>query len=509
MTLKRLIRIATGLALACTLPTGPVYAGPLAVENSGFSTEDIQRVRAVTRPAQDFSKAEAHEAMQGGAGTAVGADDLNAFTHFELTLDAAAIERFKLGNALFKKLWVSAPSSTQASDGLGPLFNARSCQTCHLHDGRGHPPEGESPSASFFFRLARTPQTAAEKDEIASYKRLNFPDPVYGAQFQDLAVPGLAGEGTVGVTYESRPVVLAGGETVELRVPHYAVNKLNYGPLDPATTLSPRIAQSLPGMGLLEAIPESEILAHADADDKNGDGISGRANFVREERTGKLMLGRFGWKAQNPTVRDQAASALSGDIGISSPDRPDPYGDCTAAETACRKMPNGVQARLGDTEAPDPILDLLTAYTQSVAVPERRDEGDPQVLAGKAQFYKAGCADCHTPKFVTGRNVTDQQHAFQLIWPYSDLLLHDMGADLADGQQVGEASGREWRTAPLWAIGLTRVVNGREAYLHDGRARTLEEAILWHGGEAKKARDTYASLQRQDRQSLLRFLESL
>jgi CxxC motif-containing protein (DUF1111 family) len=505
---SRTVTFAIFLA-ASALVIGPVFAGPSAEVRRDLSPHDLARVRDVTRPTADFSKAETYEAMQGGAGTAVGADDLKAFTHFELTLDDKDIERFKLGNSLFKKLWVSAPTSTLASDGLGPLFNARSCESCHLREGRGHPPANGETSQSFFFRLARPATTPEEQRQLSDHQILNVPDAVYGGQFQDLAVPGLASEGAVSVSYSEQQVVLAGGDKVNLRVPHYAVKALNYGPLDPSTTLSPRIAQQMPGMGLLESIPDAEILANADPDDKNHDGIAGKANFVREEETGKLMLGRFGWKAQNPTVRDQAAAAFSGDIGISTPARPNPYGDCSKAETACLKMPNGVQKKLGDAEAPDPILELVTFYAENVAVPERRDESDPAVLSGKALFYKSGCTACHTPKFVTSRDINEKQHQFQLIWPYSDLLLHDMGEGLADGQQVGDANGRDWRTPPLWGIGLTKMVNGQEAYLHDGRARSLEEAVLWHGGEAQKSRDLYMNMKREDRQTLLRFLESL
>lgn len=475
----------------------------------GFSPDDRTRIRAVMAPASDFSKPEAHELLAGGAGTFRGAADAKSLTHPDATLDDAANQRFRLGFALFKKMWVQAPSSTHASDGLGPLFNARSCQSCHVRDGRGAPPDTNNGSQSFFFRLARPPETDEERAALGSHAVLNLPDPVYGQQFQDKAVTGLAGEGRMRVTYTTRPVRLADGTVVDLRVPHYSVTALAFGPLDPQTTLSPRISQSLSGMGLLEAIPASEILAHADPDDRDGNGIAGRPNMVRDPASGQLVLGRFGWKAQNPTVRAQVASALSSDIGISSPDAPDPFGDCTAAEGHCRDLPTGVQLRLGNTEAPDPVLPLLTFYTANLAVPARRQVDDPDVLAGKKLFYGAGCADCHVPKYVTGRDVADRHNAFQLIWPYSDLLLHDMGESLADGQQVGDATGRQWRTAPLWGIGLARTVNGREAYLHDGRARTLEEAILWHGGEGENARDAYAGMARSDRNKLVKFLESL
>jgi CxxC motif-containing protein (DUF1111 family) len=510
---RRIARRLDGFAALRLLAGGVAlfYAatGTGLCEDSGFSADDGARVRQVITPANDFSRAEPHEALSGGAGTFHGLPDAKAMSQADPTLDDAGNQRFKLGFSLFKKMWAQAPSSTQASDGLGPLFNARSCQSCHLRDGRGRPPENGMESQSFLMRLARPAVTPAEVAALAAHKTLNLPDPVYGHQLQDKGVTGLAGEGRVTVGYTLRTVSLAGGDAVSLRVPHYAVADLAYGPLNPSTTLSPRIAQGLAGMGLLEAIPASEILAHADPDDRDGDGIRGRANLVRDPSSGDMVLGRFGWKAQNPTVRAQVVSALSSDIGISSPDAPDAYGDCTAAETACRKMPTGVQPRLGDTEAPDPIVGLMTFYTANLAVPARRDVSDPEVLAGKALFYQAGCASCHVPKFVTGRNGTDPQHRFQLIWPYSDLLLHDMGDGLADGQAVGEAGGRDWRTAPLWGIGLTQTVNGYQAYLHDGRARTLEEAILWHGGEGEAARNAYAAMVRTDRQKLLKFLESL
>jgi len=221
------------------------------------------------------------------------------------------------------------------------------------------------------------------------------------------------------------------------------------------------------------------------------------------------VLGRFGWKAQNASVRRQSAEAFAGDIGISSPDVPKSHGDCTAAQTACLAMPDGVQQRLGNTEAPDPVLDLVTFYAENLAVPARRKASFAGTLAGKKVFYETGCTACHNPKFVTRRDARDKALSFQLIWPYSDLLLHDMGEDLADGQQVGVAGGREWRTAPLWGIGLTETVSGHTYFLHDGRARSLTEAILWHGGEAEASRDRFADLEKKERDALLTFLESL
>jgi CxxC motif-containing protein (DUF1111 family) len=263
------------------------------------------------------------------------------------------------------------------------------------------------------------------------------------------------------------------------------------------------------GLGLVEQIPPADILAHADPDDRDGDGVSGKPAIVRDGHSGKLELGRFGWKAQVPSIREQSADALAGDIGISSPEAPRHWGDCTEKEPDCLKMTTGVQKRLGDTEAPSPVMDLITFYAQNLAVPARRDIGDSQVLAGKQAFYRMGCISCHTPKFVTRRDAPNKAQSFQLIWPYSDFLLHDMGSGLADGQQVGDATGMEWRTPPLWGIGLTKTVNGHAFFLHDGRARSLTEAILWHGGEAQKARDRFAAADKAERDALVKFLESL
>ncbi|TCU18260.1 di-heme oxidoredictase family protein [Rhizobium sullae] len=481
----------------------------LPAKRTDLSDADLKRAEAVTRPASDFSKAEPYEAMQAGAATSIDPVTQDSFSHISGNISFEQEQNFNLGNALFKKLWVSAPSSTQASDGLGPLFNARSCMSCHVNDGRGKPPEGGVSATSMFLRLARAAATPEEREAIANANAVNFPDPAYGHQLQDLAVPGLAAEGKMAIRYTPKTVTLAGGETVSLRAPTYEIKDLAYGPLDPATTISPRVAPAMIGLGLIEAIPTADILAHADPDDKNSDGISGKAAIVRDSRIGAATLGRFGWKAQNATVRDQSAAAFLSDIGISTPDRPDAHGDCTQAEMKCQKMPTGVQKRLGNEEAPGPILDLVTFYSANLAVPARRKASFPDTLRGKELFYRSGCISCHVPKFVTRRDAAEKAQSFQLIWPYSDFLLHDMGEGLADGQQVGRASGREWRTPPLWGIGLTRTVSGHSFFLHDGRARNLTEAILWHGGEAEKARDAFSSLPKDDREALIRFLESL
>ncbi len=504
-------RALPAFTLVFCLVTARALAGDLglATTRTDLTPKDLARVESITKSTNDFSKPEQFELMQGGAGTSKKRVNQDAFSRSSANITFEEEGAFKLGNGLFRKLWVSSPSSTQASDGLGPLFNARACQSCHLKDGRGHPPEGNGDATSMFLRLARAAETAEEEKAVADRTVLNFPDPVYGGQLQDLAVPGLAGEGRMAISYAEIPVKLGDGTVISLRKPSYSVDNPSVGPLDPRTTLSPRVTPQMIGLGLIEQIHPADILARADPDDRDGDDISGKASIVRDGRSGELTLGRFGWKASRASIREQSAEAFVGDIGISNPDVPKPFGDCTPAQTACRAMPTGVQERLGDTEAPDPILDLITFYAQHLAVPARRDIENPQVLQGKKVFYDLGCASCHSPKFVTRRDAPNKAQKFQLIWPHSDFLLHDMGEGLADGQQAGDATGTEWRTPPLWGIGLTERVNGHTFFLHDGRARNLTEAILWHGGEAQRARDGFAALPKAGRDALVKFLESL
>ncbi|MBZ9855077.1 c-type cytochrome [Mesorhizobium sp. CA13] len=489
--------------------SGSQQPASFAATRTDLSPKDQARVTAVTRPTKDFSKPEQFELMQGGAGTSRKDVNRDSFSQSSANITFEEEGTFKLGNALFRKNWVSSPSSTQASDGLGPLFNERACQNCHLKDGRGRPPQDAAGTTSMFLRLAREASSEEEKAGLADHRLLNIPDPVYGSQLQDLAVPGLRGEGRMRVDYSEEKVGLGDGTVVSLRKPAYAVDDLAYGPLGPRTTLSPRLTPPMIGLGLIEQIAPADILAHADPNDRDGDGISGRPNIVRDGMSGELTLGRFGWKAQTASIRQQAADAFAGDIGISTPEEPKHWGDCTAAEKDCLAMPNGVQERLGPAEAPAPVMDLVTFYSQNLAVPARRDLGAPDVLAGKRLFYEIGCVSCHAPKFVTRRDAPNKAQAFQLVWPYSDFLLHDMGPGLADGQAVGEATGNEWRTPPLWGIGLTETVNGNNFYLHDGRARSLVEAILWHGGEGQKSRDRFAAADAADRDALVKFLESL
>ena len=481
------------------------------------TADERARVAAVTALTTDFSKAEPFEANGGGATTVRARDNADAFS---LVSANASFERellFTLGNGFFTKMWVSSPSSTLVSDGLGPLFNARSCQSCHIKDGRGHPPENATDNdVSIFLRVSVPVTGTQDMSEIEAYLHSIDPDtqrsaphPVYGGQMQDEGVLGHVAEYDFEVSYEDIEVPLSDGEAASLRAPSYTAGNLGYGPLSDDTMLSPRVTQQMIGLGLLEAIPVADILAQEDPDDANGDGISGRAQFVWSDETDQIMLGRFGHKAGKPTVREQSAAAFAGDIDISTPIFPAPSGDCTSAQTDCIAAPNGTSGTDEGFEIDTEGLDLVTFYARNLAVPARRNVDDPQVLRGKEVFYQSGCTSCHTPKYVTERLVDQPEQSFQLIWPHTDLLLHDMGEGLADHRPEGRANGYEWRTPPLWGIGMTETVSGHTYFLHDGRARSLLEAVLWHGGEAQAARNSVVDLPATDRAALITYLESL
>jgi CxxC motif-containing protein (DUF1111 family) len=483
---------------------------PLLVGTMQTSGEDADAaVESLVRPTTDFSKLEPGEQAPGGGATSRGSTDTaNAFSLSSGNMDFKRELDFKVGNGIFRKSWVSAPSSTDASDGLGPLFNSRACQNCHLKDGRGHPPlssDVPDDSGSMLVRLSVPAATEEEKDRIAAHTVNSIPDPTYGGQLQDFSIQGFAAEGKLKIDYKERPVKLAYGETVSLREPTYSLTDLAYGPASPDIMISPRVAPPMIGLGLLEAVPEEQILANADPDDADQGGISGKPNLVWSRERNEVMLGRFGWKAGVPTIAQQAAEAFAGDIGLATTMMPFPSGDCTEKEKVCLDAPNGNSPKYQDVEVGDELFKLVTFYSQNLAVPARRKADDPEVLKGKGVFYTIGCASCHRPKFVTG-DVPGQPHlSHQLIWPYTDMLLHDMGEGLADSRPEGAASGSEWRTPPLWGVGLTETVSGHTLFLHDGRARNLTEAILWHGGEAQAARDRFAQLSKADRDALLAF----
>ncbi|NSX55976.1 di-heme oxidoredictase family protein [Parasulfitobacter algicola] len=505
-----LVVLATStIATAETPAEGPFWQlGDPHLNKVPRTVEETTRIAAVTAITSDFSAPHQFEDKPGGAATVRAMTNANAFSQpsgnitFEDQLD------FRVGNGLFRKLWVSSPASTLASDGLGPLFNARSCQRCHIKDGRGHPPENSDDNAtSMFLRVSIPGPADAAIAEIKDYIA-TLPDPNYGAQMQEFAVQGHASEYRLDITYDEEIVTLVDGTQVSLRHPTYNAADLGYGPLHPDAMLSPRVAPQMIGLGLLEAIPAADILANADPDDLNDDGISGRPNVVWSVEYDQPMLGRFGLKAGSPTIMEQSAAAFAGDIGISSPLFPAGSGECTAAQTQCQDAIHGDGDDRG-TEIDAEGMELVTFYSRNLAVPARRGADDPEVLRGKEVFYNTGCTSCHTPSFVTHRLEDQPEQSFQLIWPYTDMLLHDMGPALADNRPEARATGQEWRTPPLWGIGLTEQVSGHTYFLHDGRARSLLEAVLWHGGEAQTQRDAVTEMTTTDRDALIRFLESL
>ena len=432
------------------------------------------------------------EALSGGAAT-VQATTRQAFGQPLPHLTADQETRFFVGNSFFNRNWVSAPASTTARDGLGPLFNARSCSACHLHDGRGRPPAAGEDMLSMLVRLSIPGQDS---------QRGVVPEPTYGDQFNGLAVSGVPPEGRALVTYEEMPGAYEDGEPFSLRRPTYTFSDLQYGPMHPNSRLSPRVAPVMIGLGLLEAVPESALLALADPDDADGDGISGRPNRVWDKARQETVVGRFGWKANQPNVAQQVAGAFLGDIGIPSTLFPDE--NCPADAVACWQASNG-----GSPELSESLLGHVVFYSRTLAVPARRNSRLPQVRRGRTLFNEAQCNACHTPTLRTGAVPGLPDLSGQVIHPYTNLLLHDMGPGLADNRPDFEASGSEWRTPPLWGIGLIETVNRHTFFLHDGRARNIAEAILWHGGEAEVSKEYFRRMPRDDREALLQFLNSL
>ncbi|MDO9322841.1 MAG: di-heme oxidoredictase family protein [Pseudomonas sp.] len=448
---------------------------------------------------QPAPQAEPGEALSAGSATVV-ASNRNAFSLPSANLSALRRLDFSVGNSFFRNPWVVAPSTTTARDGLGPLFNTNGCQNCHIKDGRGHPPAINAVSATSM--LVRLSIPAGPADASALERQGSVPEPVYGGQLQDMAIPGTAPEGKLRLDYEYQQLQFADGSAIELRQPRLQISQLGYGPLHPATQFSARVAPPMIGLGLLEAISEASVLANADPDDSNADGISGRANRVWDDQQGKTVLGRFGWKAGQPNLNQQNSHAFAGDMGLTTTLLPSD--DCSPSQTDCRAAING-----GTPEVSEHILAQVLFYSRNLGVPARRKVDDPQVLAGKALFQQAGCTSCHTPRFTTAANAAEPELANQLIRPYSDLLLHDMGEGLADNRPEFLANGREWRTPPLWGIGLTETVSGHSQFLHDGRARNLLEAIVWHAGEAEAAKQQVLHFDSQQRAALLAFLQSL
>jgi len=438
----------------------------------------------------------------GGAGT-VFATGRNAFSFPLATLADDERTRFAIGNSFFRRNWVEAPASTTARDGLGPHFIARSCGGCHVQDGRGKPPDwakGEQP-VGLLIRLS-VPGIGAHGGVV--------PDPVYGDQLNVSAIQGVKPEGHVAVTWRSIPVRFDDGTSFEMRQPLYTLSDLAYGAASKDLMLSPRIAPQLAGAGLIEAIPESAILANEARQAAQPGPIKGKANRTWDAHAREMRVGRFGWKANVASLAHQSAGAFLGDMGITSSLFPDEA--CMPSQADCMAAPRGTGAD-GAPEIDDDTLRNVVFYQATLAPAARRNVRDPQVLEGQKLFARAQCDACHTPSYVTGQrpfaDLSSSAVERQRIWPYTDLLLHDMGEALADGRPDFGASGKQWKTPPLWGIGLIREVNGHQRLLHDGRADGVLEAILWHGGEAEASRRVVLGLDEAQREALVKFVESL
>ncbi len=447
-----------------------------------------------------------------GGETTVFATGRNAFSFPAANLPDEERTRFVIGNSFFRRNWVEAPASTKARDGLGPHFIARSCGGCHVQDGRGAPPD-------LFNRLGDT-----KDPTVALLIRLSIPgsdahggpvhEPTYGDQFNNAAIQGVKPEGRVTLRYQPLSGQFADGTRYQLQKPIYGFADLGYGPMHSKVMFSPRIAPQIIGVGLLEAISEADVLANA-ADQAAAPGpIKGVPNQVWDAPSARMMLGRFGWKANVATIAHQTGAAFVGDMGITSQHFASEA--CTRAQQDCMAAPSGssgaAQGQPG-VEIDDKTLDDVVFYQATLAPPARRNPHDAQVLRGQMLFAQAQCATCHRPSYVTQAGpfprLTSKALNGQRIWPYTDLLLHDMGERLADGRPDFGANGRQWKTPPLWGTGLIKDVNGHTQLLHDGRARGVLEAVLWHGGEAEQARQQVLRMKKADRDALVKFVESL
>lgn len=434
----------------------------------------------------------------------------SAYSHHAPDLSARELEQFALGRQMFTNRWAFFWFEN-AEFGRGPTSNAQACTSCHTGNGRGLTTGTPLPATGTGGEVRdhhiTVPFEAAPNlvvrisvrgEDAHGGPRLH---PHYGDQLQVFGVKGvIPAEGRFEIQWSERVVTLADGERVALRAPAVTVTELAYGPLGPDAMIGLRLAPPLIGLGLLEAIPEETIVQLAARTPVAG--IHGRVNRVWDESRGRTVLGRFGLKANHGSLREQVAAAFFNDIGLSNPVYPDQ--NCPPIQAGCKE-----QMTAGKPEITPLRLASTELYLRALLVPARRNTEDPQVRRGEQVFADAHCAVCHVPQLETGAFPIMPQLAGQTIQPFTDLLLHDMGEALADGRPDYLAGGSEWRTPPLWGIGLSETVNGAGAFLHDGRARDFKEAILWHGGEAAASREAFRQLAREDREALIAFLRSL
>jgi CxxC motif-containing protein (DUF1111 family) len=418
--------------------------------------------------------------------------DRSAYAQPVTAPGAFDIDAFRRGKAEFAARWV-APFLSGGHWGRGPQSNAESCLDCHPGNGRGRIPAG--PQEAPFALVLRL---GLDGGNDGGGPR---PHPAYGPQLDRHGTLGkLIEEGDFRIRYRYNQVVLGDGSTIELRRPIVDVVALWFGPLGESTRMSPRMAQPVFGLGLLEGVRDATLDEIARS--QHHLGFNGRPNRVRDEATGATVTGRFGHKAIHPSLRQQVAAAFYDEIGVTS--ELFPQDQCWPLQAECKRL-----ERLSVVELQAGQLDAVTHYLRMLAPPPRRNRDDAQVLRGELLFEQARCAVCHLPELPSHYGSGDAAHNATTIQPYTDLLLHDMGDGLRDGRREFVAGPRDWRTAPLWGLGLRRQVNGNDALLHDGRARSVAEAIMWHGGDAEVSRRAFSNMSQNERQALVRFVESL
>lgn len=530
--LKPTLGILCVLSLSACQPTDSVSDDiseneKSAINNGDNPTLTPERLQTIETLAglsmQQLASFDPQEVKQGGD-TGISISSAESYSKPSSNLTASRKGHFFIGNAFFRQPWVIAPASTDSRDGLGALFNVAACQSCHVKDGRGHAPMTSDDDAdSLLIRLAMPATTDEQRQQLQNSLIEKVVHPMYGGQLQDRGIQGVPAEARIAVQWTDKPVTFADGHIETLRAPTFNLTKPGYGAFDDDLMVSPRVALPMIGLGLLEQIPDEAIKKQA-VDNKNstnGD-ISGKFNWVMDPQTGKHALGRFGWKAGQTKLITQNQSAFNEDMGLTSNIRP--HESCMPTQTACMNATTGADEQ-GNGKSPvevnDEVAKFVEFYTRNLAVPHRRDADDTLVLAGKKRFYDMGCQSCHTPRYQLPKTDDDhlEQHG-QVIYPYTDLLLHDMGDDLADRTIAGKlpakniqveflANSYEWRTPALWGIGLAQTVDPQATFLHDGRARTLMEAVLWHGGEAQKQQQKVLKLDKQGRSELNAFLQSL
>jgi len=410
-------------------------------------------------------------------------------------LSYAQLRLFKEGEKEFKVPWVVFPL-LGGHWGLGPTYIANACSVCHVQAGRGRTVD----NAVIVQQLLRVSIPGQGPHGEPN------PHPHYGDQIQVFGVNvGLKenlkpGEADVFVDWIFSSVTLTDGSKVELRRPHIRIENLNFGLLGNDVMTSLRNTQVIFGMGYLEAVPEASLIQIA-ADQKL-QGLNGRLNYVWDDIHKTKALGRFGWKANQPSIRQQIVAAFLGDMGVTSSLYIEE--NCPPVQTICRAMPPGNRPELLDYN-----WDQMEFWQAALAPPLARKMNDPQVQRGEQLFKQAGCAACHVPELITGEYPLLPLISLTKFRAFTDLLLHDMGDELADGRPDFLAGPRDWRTPPLWGIGLSERVNGSTHLLHDGRARNVLEAILWHGGEGKSAKDAFSKMNSDEREALIAFVHAI